>query len=154
MDKEKTSRFLDKEIQNPGIYGIYHYISESFYAILLNTNSLLLDIYSTWYNISKNSISANHPLTRSKPLQHFDERAIRLFYCCHGLGKMDAKFMITPRTEVALYIQNKKILTTKKFFFSAKIREFEKIFPKEKELIEYEGQKKKLKIWRKKKITV
>ena len=52
---------------------------------------------------------------------------------------MDAKFMITPGTEVVLYIQNKKIPTT--IFFSAKIREFEKIFPKEIKLIEYEKQK-------------
>ena len=49
--------------------------------------------------------------------------------------------MITPGTEVVLYIQNKKIPTT--IFFSAKIREFEKIFPfpKEIKLIEYEKQK-------------
>ena len=77
--------------------------------------------------------------------------SVRLFYCRHGLGKMDAKFMITPRTEAALYIQNKKKSRKQKFLFSAKIREFEKIFPKEKELIEYEEQKEKLKIWRKKK---
>ena len=32
LDKEKSFRFLDKEIQNhPVIYGVYHYISESFY---------------------------------------------------------------------------------------------------------------------------
>ena len=48
--------------------------------------------------------------------------------------------MITPGTEVVLYIQNKKIPTT--IFFSAKIREFEKIFPKEIKLIEYEKQNK------------
>ena len=30
LDKEKSFRFLDKEIQNPGTYGVYHYISESF----------------------------------------------------------------------------------------------------------------------------
>ena len=47
--------------------------------------------------------------------------------------------MITPGTEVVLYIQNKKIPTT--IFFSAKIREVEKIFPKEIKLIEYEKQK-------------
>ena len=76
-----------------------------------------------------------------------------MLYCRCGLGKMDAKFMIAPRTEVALYIQNKKNPNSD-FFFSVKIREFEKIFQKEKELIEYEEQKKKLKIQRKKKIPV
>ena len=55
---------------------------------------------------------------------------------------MDAKFIITPRTEVLLCIQNKKNLDNKSYFFSEKIREFEKIFPKEKKLIEYEEQKK------------
>ena len=78
-------------------------------------------------------------MTRHKPLEHFDERGIRLFYCHHGLGKMDAKFMITPRAEVVLYIQKKKFQQKSK---KAKIREFEKIFPKEKKLIEYEEQKK------------
>ena len=71
---------------------------------LLNINSQLLDIYSTWYNISQNSISSNHPLTRYKPLGHFDKSRIRLFYCRHGLGKINVKFMITPRTEIVLYI--------------------------------------------------
>ena len=80
-------------------------------------------------------------MTKYKASEHFDERGIRLFYCRHGFGKMDAKFMITPRAEVVPYIQNKKIPTTKTFF-SAKIREFEKIFPKEKKLLEYEEQKK------------
>ena len=117
LDKEKIFRFLDKKIQNPGTYGAYHCISECFYSILLNTNSRFLDIFSIWYNISKNSISSNHPLTRYKSLEHFDKRGIRLFYCRHGLGKMDAKFMLTPKTEVVLYIQNKKILTTKIVFF-------------------------------------
>ena len=35
LDKEKNFRFLDKEFQKPGIYGAYHYISESFYSIVL-----------------------------------------------------------------------------------------------------------------------
>ena len=98
---------------------------------LLNTNSQLLDIYSTWYNISQNSTSSNHPLTTYKPLGHFDKSGIRLFYCRHGLGKINAKFVITPRMEIVLYIQNKKIPTAIffLFFFFAKIREFEKTFP-------------------------
>ena len=85
LNKEKNFSFLDKEIQNPGTYDVYHYISKSFHSILLNTNSWLLDICSTWY-ISKDNISSNHSLTRYKPLEHFDERGIRLFYCRHSLG--------------------------------------------------------------------
>ena len=50
--------------------------------------------------------------------------------------------MITPKTEVVLHIQNKKNPDNKNYFFSAKIREFEKIFPREKKLIEFKEQKK------------
>ena len=104
---------------------------------LLNINSQLLDIYSTWYNISQNSISSNHPLTRYKPLGHFDKSRIRLFYCRHGLGKINVKFMITPRTEIVLYIILYYIILYYIYIFLfgfflvffAKIREFEKIFP-------------------------
>ena len=84
---------------------------------LLNINSQLLDIYSTWYNISQNSISSNHPLTRYKPLGHFDKSRIRLFYCRHGLGKINVKFMITPRTEIVLYIILYYIILYIYFFF-------------------------------------
>ena len=109
---------------------------------LLNINSQLLDIYSTWYNISRNSISSNHPLTRYKPLGHFDKSRIRLFYCRHGLGKINVKFMITPRTEIVLYIILYYIILYYIYIFLfgfflvffAKIREFEKIFPQEKKL--------------------
>ena len=96
LDKEKNVRFLDKEIQNPFTYGVYHYLSESFYSILVNKNSRRLDIYSSWYNISKNSRYNISKHNISWPLEHFDERGIRLFYCRHGLVKMDAKFTITP----------------------------------------------------------
>lgn len=61
VDKDKKFRFLDEEIKNPGIYSIYHYINESFYSILLNSNPCITEAYLTYVN-------------QEKPLQHFDER--------------------------------------------------------------------------------
>lgn len=61
VDKDKKFRFLDEEIKNPGIYGIYHCISESFYSVLLNSNPCITEVYLTYVN-------------QKKPLQHFDER--------------------------------------------------------------------------------
>ena len=34
-------RFLDQEIEDPGVYGIYQYVSETFYSPLVNTNKRL-----------------------------------------------------------------------------------------------------------------
>ena len=48
-DKGQFS-FLDQEIENPGVCSIYQYVSETFYALLVNTNKRLNEIYSTWYD--------------------------------------------------------------------------------------------------------
>ena len=41
-------RFLDQEIEDSGVYGIYQYVSETIYSLLVNTNKRLNEIHSTW----------------------------------------------------------------------------------------------------------
>lgn len=47
-----------------------------------------------------------------------------MFYFNKGLGKLDVDFTLTPRSEIELYIQSKKIPENKIFLF--RVREFEK----------------------------
>ena len=41
-------RYLDQEIEDSGVYGIYQYVSETIYSLLVNTNKKLNEIHSTW----------------------------------------------------------------------------------------------------------
>lgn len=47
-----------------------------------------------------------------------------MFYFNKGLGKLDVDCTLTPRSEIELYIQSKKIPENKIFVF--RVREFEK----------------------------
>ena len=53
-------KFLGKDIEDPGPYGVYHYISKTFYQLLKETNSWLNDLYNKWYLISKSNFQKGH----------------------------------------------------------------------------------------------
>ena len=49
--------FCIDQIADAGSHGIYRYVSESFYNVLLNTNPRLKEIYHTWYLISRENLT-------------------------------------------------------------------------------------------------
>ena len=53
-------KFLGKEIADPGVDRVYHYISETFYFLLKESNSKLNELYYTWYLISTSDLEKNH----------------------------------------------------------------------------------------------
>ena len=91
------------QIEDVGNHGIYHYLSQSFYNILLNTNLSLKEIYHTWYLISKEKLLKEHSLLRYN--QDNDQRGVR-YYFNNVTGDLDMDEMIAPRTEINLYIKN------------------------------------------------
>ena len=91
-------RFLDQEIEDPGFYGIYQYISETFYSLLVNTNKRLKEIYSTWYLISQTHLLDGHQI--SSNVENIDQRVVRLLYCKSGLGLLDLEEIIAPIEEI------------------------------------------------------
>ena len=65
-------KFLDNEIKDPGRYGLYQ----------LKTNKILNETYSTWYQISKNTLLNEHlTLKNFQSTEHIHQSDIRLFYC-------------------------------------------------------------------------
>ena len=91
-------RFLDQEIEDPGFYGIYQYISETFYSLLVNTNKRLKEIYSTWYLISQTHLLDGHQISNN--VENIDQRVVRLLYCKSGLGLLDLEEIIAPIEEI------------------------------------------------------
>ena len=53
-------KFLEKDIEDPGPYGVYHYISETFYQLLKETNIRLNGLYNTCYLVSKSNFQKGH----------------------------------------------------------------------------------------------
>lgn len=68
-------KFLGKEI---GVYGVYHYISETFYLLLKERNSKLNKLYNTWYLISTSNLEKNHFI--AKNIKALDCIDMRLFF--------------------------------------------------------------------------
>ena len=62
VKKDGTFAFCIDQIADAGNHGIYHYVSESFYNVLLNTNPSLKEIYHTWYSISREKLTEERPL--------------------------------------------------------------------------------------------
>ena len=119
-------------------HGIYHYVSESFYNVLLNTNPCLKEIYHTWYLISRENLTEEHPLLMYN--QDIDQRGVRLFYFNNVSGDLNMDEMIAPRTEIDLCIKNVNNQDNKNYF-SERERDFEKIFLQERNPLEYENTK-------------
>ena len=111
-------KFLDNEIKDPGRYGLYQYISETFYSVLLKTNKRLNEIYSTWYHIPKNNLLNGHLILKNfQSTEHIDQRGVRLFYCRFGQGYQDLDEILAPREEIELFSRNINNPDNRIFFF-------------------------------------
>ena len=119
-------KFLGKDIEDLGPYGVYHYISETFYQLLKETNSWLNDLYNTWYLISKSNFQKGHPVPKNIKLT-IDLVGIRLFYANFDQGYKDIDQIIAPREEKNLYIKNFNNPYNRNYF-SERIRNFKKYF--------------------------
>ena len=62
IKKHRSFTFCIDQIADAVNHGIYHYLSKSFYNVLLNTNPCLKKIYHTWYLISRENLKEEHPL--------------------------------------------------------------------------------------------
>ena len=78
VKKNDSFDFCIDHIADAGNHGIYHYVSKSFYNVLLNTNPRLKEMYYTWYLISRENLTAEHPLLTYN--QDIDQRGVRLFF--------------------------------------------------------------------------
>ena len=131
-------KFLGKDIKYPGSYGVYHYISETFYHLLKETNSRLNDLYNTWYLISKSNFGKGHPVAKNIK-STIDPVGTKLFYANLEQGYQDFDQIIAPREEINLYIKNSNSPYNRNCF-SERIRIFEKIFPSEEKILQYHAQ--------------
>ena len=80
-------RFLDQEMEDPGVYAIYQHVSETFYSLLLNTNKRLNEICSTWYLVPQTHLFDKHSICNN--VENMDQRGARLFYCKSYLGSLE-----------------------------------------------------------------
>ena len=117
-------KFLGKAIEDPGPYGLYHYISMTFYQLLKETNTQLNDLYNMWYLISKLNFQKGHPVAKNIK-STIGPVGIRLFYPNLDQGYQDIEQLIAPREEINLYIKNSNNQYNKNCF-SERIRIFEK----------------------------
>ena len=65
VNNQGQFKFLRKDIEDPGQYGVYHYISKTFYQLLKETNSRLNDLYNMWYLISKSNFQKSHVVPKN-----------------------------------------------------------------------------------------
>ena len=131
-------KFLGKDIEDPGPYGVCHYISETFYQLLKETDSRLNDLYNTWYLISKSNFQKGHPVTENIK-STIDPVGRRLFYTNLDQGYEDIDQIIASREEINLYIKNSNNPYNRNCF-SERIRIFGKIFPSEEKILQYRAQ--------------
>ena len=153
--KYNKFKFLGSQVvpsQRP--YGVYQYIPEAFYNILVNSNTELENSYRTWYWISKNTLKQGSycdsinkttlggpPVLRRKTENLTDERGIRLFYTKNGLGYQPLENSLAPIEEIKFFTKNASN-PTNKTYVSERIQDFEKNFPDEQKIYGYEIQKK------------
>ena len=117
-------KFLGKDIEDWGPYGVYHYISETFYQLLKETNSRLNDLYNTWYLISKSNFQKGH-LVPKNIKSTIDSVGIRLFHANLNQGYQDIDQIVAPREEINFYIKNSNNPYNRNYF-RERIRIFEK----------------------------
>ena len=138
VNDQSQFKFLGKDIEDPGPYGVYHYISETFYQLLKETNSWLNDLYNTWYFISKSNFQKGRSVTKNIK-STIDSVGIRLFYTNLDQGYQDIDQIIVPREEINLYIKNSSNPYNRNYV-SERIRVFEKIFPSKEKILQYRTQ--------------
>ena len=138
VKKNGSFAFCIDQIADAGNHGIYHYVNINFYNVLLNTIPRLKDIYHTWYLISRENLTEEHPLLTYN--QDIDQRRKRLFYFNNVSGDLNTDEMIAPRTEIGQYIKNVNNQDNKNYSLE-RVRDFEKVFPQERKLLEYENTK-------------
>ena len=139
-------KFLDNGIKYPGRYGLYQYISETFYSILLKTNKRLNEISCTWYHNTKNTLLNGHLILKNfQSAEHIDQRGVRLFYCRFGQGYQNLDEILEPREEIEIFSRNINNLVNRIFFFE-RTREFVKFFLDEEKIIGYQQQQQQQKM--------
>ena len=79
VNNQGQFKFLEKDIEDLGPYRVYHYISETFYQVLKETNSRVNNVYNTWYLISKSNFQKGHPV-RKNIKSTIDLVGIKLLY--------------------------------------------------------------------------
>ena len=156
VNKYSEFKFLgSRVVPYQGPYGIYQYIPETFYNILVKSNKELKNSYSMWHWISKNTLTqgtyydpinkttvGRHLVLRRKTENLTDERGIRLFYAKSGLGYQPLENSLAPIQEIFSFSAN-ATSTENKNYFAERIRDFEKMFPDEQKIYAYDIQKKK-----------
>ena len=112
LNETEQFKFLGNEIKDPGRYGSYQYISETFYSILLRTNKRLHKIYSTSYHIPKNTLLNGHLILKNfhtehiDRTEHIDQRDVWLFYCRFGQGYQNLDEILAPREVIETFSRN------------------------------------------------
>ena len=81
-------KYLGKDIEDPCPYGVYNYISETFYQFSKETNSRLNDLYNTWYLISKSNFQKGDSVAKNIK-STIDPVEIRLCYANLEQGYQD-----------------------------------------------------------------
>ena len=95
--------------------------------------------------ISRTHLLDGHQISNN--VENIDQGGVMLFYCKSGLGLLDLEEIIAPREEIKLFM--KKVNNPEsKNYFSERVRDFEKIFPDEKKILEYGEQKEFVKSFR------
>ena len=98
VNNQSQFKFLGKGLEDLGPYGIYHYIRETFYQLLKETNNRLNELYNTWYLISKSNFQKGHPVPKNIK-STIDPVGIRLFHANLDQGYQDIDQIIAPREE-------------------------------------------------------
>ena len=79
-----------------------------------------------------------HPIVKYN--QDVGQRGARFLWFNNVSGDLNTDEMIAPRTEINLCIKNVNNQDSKNYFLERE-RDFEKIFPQERNLLEYENKK-------------
>ena len=130
VNKYSEFKFLGSQVvPYQGPYGLYQYIPETFYNILVKSNKELKNSYSTWHWISKNTLTqgtyynpinkttvGRHLVLRRKTENLTDERGIRLFYTKSGLGYQPLENSLAPIQEIFSFFANATSTENKNYF--------------------------------------
>ena len=95
--------------------------------------------------ISQTHLLGGHQISNN--VGNIDQRGVSLFYCKSGPGLLDLEEIIAPRDEIKLVIKTVNNPENKNYF-SENVRDFEKIFPDEEKILEYDEQNKIIKSFR------
>ena len=139
VNNQSQFKFLGKGLEDLGPYGIYHYIRETFYQLLKETNNRLNELYNTWYLISKSNFQKGHPVPKNIK-STIDPVGIRLFHANLDQGYQDIDQIIAPREEKIPILHKNSSNPYNRNYFSKRIRIFKKILPSEEKILQYRAQ--------------